>query len=291
MSQTQSAPSPRPVRLNLSLFKDMLERHCPSRLPQFETTRATLEDKNATLEARIEQLHELVCRPVRHEGLQGMDIYHWQGKEQPFALEIVHSFEPHPTKPTLTTTSEPDAMEELPPAPVEETTEQQAQASAPTPEGEPQAEPEPELSMPATSQGLFAALAELLGDSTLLMTVAHTGEEGKEPVLTVTVVPQGDGESFSPVCLEGTVSEFDNGFVGALQNKVESRKTFQEQIEALKAADKELEEAKKQEVEVKRKQADNKKKAIEKKVAKEETEKVEAANPEAFTPEPQKALF
>ena len=54
--------------------------------------------------------------------------------------------------------------------------------------------------------GLFTALSDLLGDSTLLMTVAPTGEADRQPVLTVTVVPQGEEDAFSPVCLTGTVA-------------------------------------------------------------------------------------
>lgn len=75
------------------------------------------------------------------------------------------------------------------------------------------------------------------------MTVARTSEKGKEPVLTVTVIPQGE-EAFTPICLEGTVSELDTHFVSALTAKAESKKSLAQQIEALKAADKALEEAK-----------------------------------------------
>ena len=152
---------------------------------------------------------------------------------------------------------------------------------------------EPEPTPPAAiAQELFAALAALLGDSTLLMTVARTGEEGEEPVLTVTVVPQGETESFTPICLTGSVSELDTHFVAALESKAENKKSLEQAVADLEAADKELEEAKKVEAETKRKQAASKKKAAEKKEEGEkEPAKEEAAPPESPKPEPQEALF
>ena len=123
------------------------------------------------------------------------------------------------------------------------------------------------------------------------MTVAKTGEEGEEPVLTVTVVPQGETESFTPVCLTGNVSELDTHFVAALTTKAENKKSLEQAVADLKAADKELEEAKKVEAEIKRKQAASKKKAAEKKEDEKEPAKVEVAPAEPPKPEPQEALF
>ena len=123
------------------------------------------------------------------------------------------------------------------------------------------------------------------------MTVARTGEEGKEPVLTVTVVPQGETESVTPVCLTGRVAELDAHFVTALESKAESRKRLEQAVADLKAADKELEEAKKAEAEAKRKQAASKKKAVEKKEDAEAPATVEAAPAAPPNPEPHEALF
>ena len=124
--------------------------------------------------------------------------------------------------------------------------------------------------------GLFTALSNLLGDSTLLMTVAPTGEADGQPVLTVTVVPQGEEDTFSPVCLTGTVAELDTHFVSALTAKADAKKSLTEQIEALAAADKALEEAKKAEVAAKAKQTEAKNKATQKKEAEEKAEEKKA---------------
>ena len=142
----------------------------------------------------------------------------------------------------------------------------------------------------AVTSGLFAVLAALLGDGTLLMTVAKTGEEDGAPLLNVTVVPHGDAPGLGPVCLEGTAGELDTHIVTALTAKADGRRRIEAQIEALKAADKALEEAKKVEVTAKNKQVDAKKKGLKDKEGQEkaEAQKVEPA-PEA--PQPQAALF
>ena len=136
---------------------------------------------------------------------------------------------------------------------------------------------------------MFTALLGLLGDSTLLMTVARTGEESDAPVLTVTVVPQGE-EAFSPICLTGSVSELDVHFIAALTTKAASRESLAEQVAALKIADQALEEAKKQEVATKTKQAEAKKKSVQKKEeeAKAEEKKVEEKQ---GAEKPQEKLF
>lgn len=121
------------------------------------------------------------------------------------------------------------------------------------------------------------------------MTVARTGKASDEPVLTVTVVPQGD-EAFTPICLTGSVSELDTHFIAALTAKAASRDSFAKQVEALKIADQALEEAKKQEVAAKNKQIEAKKKSVQKKEeeAKAEEKRVEEKH---GAEKPQEKLF
>lgn len=123
---------------------------------------------------------------------------------------------------------------------------------------------------------MFAVLSKLLGDATLLMTVAHTGEASGKPSLTVTVVSEGESD-LSPICLEGTAGELDTHFVSALSGRAGTKAGLEAQIEALKAADKALEAAKKAEVEAKNKQAETKKKSTQKKEAEVEAEESKAA--------------
>jgi len=294
-----------PIRLTVPMLEKVLQDRCPSVLPSF----AALKDRLSDPESKND-LGQIIKLEVESEVLNGLTLFRWRGKQGMFQLEVPRPFEPNGV------TKEPEARPTDAPTPAQEPQEAAVQPAVdkdtpeieqgalslqePSPEAAPVQEktptPQPELEEPETpvhTRGLFVALAELLGDSTLLMTVAKTGTEGKEPVLTVTVVPQGEDDVFSPVCLEGTVSELDSGFVGALQGKAQSRKALQEQVEALKAADKELEEAKRKEAEAKRKQAENKKKAAEKKEGQPKEEKeaaAEAPKPPA-PPTPQEALF
>ena len=142
----------------------------------------------------------------------------------------------------------------------------------------------------ATTPGLFAALSALLGDTTLLLTVARTGEADGEPVLTVTVVPQSDLPGLTPVCLEGSAAELDAHLVAALTAKAESKGRIEEQIEALKAADKALEEAKKAETAAKTRQVDAKKKGLKDKEEQKEAE-AQKVEQKAAAERQQEALF
>ena len=213
---------------------------------------------------------------------QGLSTYCWTGRSGPFEMKVPKPFDPTPQRPNETQqqaqvqSEESETPPEAPRRALESlaTSEARDDDAPEAPEADPEGQnttdekgtSEPEPAPPAaTARGLFAALAALLGDSTLLMAVAKTGEEGKESVLTVTVVPQGETESFTPVCLTGSVSELDTHFVAALTTKAENKKSLEQAVADLKAADKELEEAKKVESETKRKQAASKKKAAEKK--------------------------
>jgi PRTRC genetic system protein E len=261
-------------------MRDLFAQKFPDRVGPFDQVKPDLEAGKGA-----QALANLIGCEVKVRDDQGFSTYCWTGRSGPFEMKVPKPFDPAPQRP-----SEPQQqrqVQELVEEPVElpvEAEPEQAAGSSPS-------EPEP-TAPAATTQGLFTALAALLGESTLLMTVARTGEEGKEPVLTITVVPQGETESFTPVCLIGSVTELDAHFVAALESKAESRKSLEQAVADLKAADKELEEAKKVEAEAKRKQSASKKKAAEKKEEGEkEPAKVEAASPEPPKPEPQEALF
>jgi PRTRC genetic system protein E len=296
---TQSAS---PSQITLSGMRDLFVQKFPDLVGPFDQVKPELEGgKGAQALANL-----IGCEVTVHDD-QGFSTYRWTGKSGPFEMKVPKPFDPQPQR-----TSEPQQpaqVQSVEPEPPQEGPESAPESSvAPEAPDDPlelpdadskghnatsekAAEPEPAPPAP-TAQGLFAALAALVGDSTLLMTVAKTGTEGEEPILTVTVVPQTEAESFRPVCLEGNVSELDTHFVAALKSKAESRKSLEQAVAEAKAADKELEEAKKVEAEAKRKQAASKKKAAEKKdEGEKEPAKVEAAPPEPPKPEPQEALF
>jgi PRTRC genetic system protein E len=296
---TQSAS---PSQITLSAMRDLFVQKFPDRVKPFDQVKPDLEGGTGA-----QVLANLIGCEVEVRDDQGFSTYCWTGRSGPFEMKVPKPFDPvpqrasEPQQQAQVQSEEPETPHEAPQSAPESAVVPEARDDPPelpdaASEGhnatsEKVAAPEPAPPV-ATAQGLFAALAALLGDSTLLMTVAKTGEEGKEPVLTVTVVPQGETESFTPVCLTGTVSELDTHFVAALESKAESRKSLEQAVADLKAADKELEEAKKKETEAKRKQTESKKKTAQKlEEAKKEPEKTEATPPEPPTPEPQEALF
>ncbi len=282
---TQTAPPPVQLTLETMLAK-FRDKH-PTLIEPFEKVRPELEEGTG-----VKALANLISCEVDVATDQGFFVYSWTGQNSPFELRVPKPFNPHP--------QHSGEMQQQAQVQEAETTPQMAHegsepvadppipyaAAAPT-----KATPET-VETPAT--GLFTALAALIGDSTLLMSVARTDGESKEPVLTVTVIPQGE-EAFTPICLEGTVDDLDTHFISALTARAESKKSVAQQIEALKAADKELEEAKKQEAAAKTKQVQAKKKAADKKEeqAKVEEVKVEEAKVEeqAETEKQQEALF
>lgn len=287
---TQSA---QPSQITLNGMRDLFAQKFPDLVEPFDQIKPDLEEGKGA-----QALANVIGCEVEVKAEQGLSIYRWVGRNGPFELRIPKPFDPHPQRPSETqqqaqgqseklgTPQEaPEVVAESPVAPEAyddplEVPEADSESQNATGEEE-SAEPDPApAAVPA--QGFFPALAALLGDSTLLMTVARTGEEGKEPVLTVTVVPQAETESFTPMCLAGTVTDLDAHFVTALVSKAKSRKNIEQAVADLKAADKELEEAKKKEVEAKRKQTEAKKSAAEKKEDKKEPEKVDAPPP----PEP-----
>ena len=218
-------------------------------------------------------LANLIGCEVALETRGGLHAYGWRGQTGRYELQVPRPFDPEPHRREPEQPSAvPIAGEGTPPGPSDE-----PEPPAAPPAG---AGPEPGPA-PAAPPGLFAALAALLGDATLLLTVAKTGEADGAPLLSVTVVPHGDAPGLAAVGLEGTAGELDVHFVAALTAKADGRRRIEDQIEALKAADKALEEAKKAEVAAKNKQTDAKKKAVK---VKEEQANTQPNDPAITTP-------
>lgn len=270
MTQTER----KPVQLTLTTMLAKFKESFPSLVVPFEQIKPDLEEGTGA-----QVLANLIGCEVEVKAEQGLTVYSWAGRTDTFELSIPKPFEPRPQRPSETQQQ----------AQVQEETPGAAQTPVPQAEALPQPNPAELPEAAETASGLFTALLGLLGDNTLLMTVARTGEESDAPVLTVTVVPQGE-EAFTPVCLTGSVSELDVHFIAALTTKAANRKNLAEQIEALKIADQALEEAKKQEVAAKNKQTEVKKKSAQKKEeeAKVEEKKVEEKRE---AEKPQEKLF
>ena len=224
---------------------------------------------------------------------EGYYCYSWSGtKGARYELNVPKPFEPQPTR-----ESEPQQQAQVQRQSEEETAKAATQPTEATPEpnglfsdadtSAVASKPPPKASenVPSATGGLFKALAALLGDTTLLLTVAPTGVSDGEPRLTVTALPEGESE-FSPICLEGSIAELDLYFVSALTSRAQHKAGLKQQLEALEAADKAVEEAKKREAEAKTKQAEAKQKAATKK--EEEAKKVEQ---QAQVQEQQQSVF
>ncbi len=277
---TQSAS---PSQITLSAMHDLFAQKFPDLVGLFDQAKPDLEQGKG-----VQALANLINCEVDVQNGQGFSTYRWTGRSGPFEMRVPKPFDPQPQR--LTGTQQQAQVQSEGPKPPQEDPQSAPESSAASearddppelPEADAEGQTvtdqeeaaEPEPAPPAAiTQGLFTALAQLLGDGTLLMTVAKTGEEGKEPVLTVTVVPQAEMESFTPVCLTGSATELDTHFVAALETKVESRKSLEQAVADLKTADKALEDAKKAEAESKRKQTASKNKAAEKKTEPKEDE-------------------
>lgn len=285
---TQTAQ--KPVQLTLEAMVAKFRDSRPDLIAPFEQIKPELE---AGTGAQV--LSNLIATEVKTRSEGGLTVYCWTGKTDTFELKVLKPFDPQPQRLSeaqqQAQAQEPQAVPEMPPQTPEPA--QTPQAAETLPANHPPLPETTENAAQAAAEitpGLFTALSDLLGDSTLLMTVAPTGEADGQPVLTVTVVPRGEEDAFSPVCLTGTVAELDTHFVSALTAKADSKKSLEAQIEALAAADKALEEAKKAEVAAKNKQTEAKKKATQKK---EEDAKAEEkkAEEKAEAEKSQEALF
>ena len=240
----------KPRQLSLAELQSLIDKR-PDLIKPFELAKPKLEAGTGQ-----QDLANLIACEVGLRQEDGLYLYSWQGTNgAAYELRLPKAFDPQPIR-----ADQPQRQT-------------QGQASEPTTEKferEPAA-PEAAKGAAVTTGGMFAVLSRLLGDATLLMTVARTDEIEGEPTLTVTVVSEGENDLPS-ICLTGTAEELDLHFVKALANKAEVRARIETQIEALQAADKALEEAKKEEVAAKQKQTEAKKKSAQKKEADAEAE-------------------
>ena len=255
---TETAPKPK--QLSLGELQTLFEQSYPQLVEPFKLARPRLEDGTGQ-----QDLANLIGCEVTLRQESGLHIYSWSGtKGNAHEMRVPKAFDPQPVRANegqqQAQVQEPAATPEL--GVLDAATEPAEPALEPV-----QVEAPTVVARTQTSTGgMFSTLADLLGDATLLLTVARSGETKGKPLLIVTVVSDGEG-GLSPICLEGSAAELDEHFVAALTSKVEAKAGLKAQIEALKAADKALEEAKKEEVAAKTKQAEAKKKSAQKKAS------------------------
>ena len=266
---TETAPQPK--QLSLGELQTLFEQSYPQLVEPFKLARPRLEDGTGQ-----QDLANLIGCEVTLRQERGLHIYSWSGtKGNAHEMRVPKAFDLQPVRANeaqqQAQVQEPAATPEL--GVLEAATEPVEPALEPV-----QVEaPTGGVARTQTNTGgMFSTLADLLGDATLLMTVSRSGETQGKPLLIVTVVSDGEGD-LSPICLEGSAAELDRHFVSALTSKVEAKAGLKAQIEALKAADKALEEAKKEEVAAKAKQAETKKKSAQKKEAEVKAEESKAA--------------
>ena len=207
-----------------------------------------------------------------------MTRYRWEGRSGTFKLQVSKPFDPNPPRLSQTQHAQLQGEELLAQTPPE-VVSQKAPEPLDTPPEPPEAtslseEASEKPELVRNTSGIFSALANLIGESTLLTTLCKHGDD-----LSVTLTPFGDDKaSTAPsITLTATAAELDEGFVQAVAVKTESRKALAEQIEALEEAEKELVDAKKAETEAKTKDAKEKKVAAGKK-QEEEKKKTDVAN-------------
>jgi len=262
----------------LAKFKESF----PNLVAPFEAIKPDLERGEGA-----QALANLIGCEVEARPEQGLSIYRWEGRSGVFEMRVPKPFDPHPQRPGETQQQAQVQVQGEEPSTPQEAPREATEASD-RPEAEGDAQLPPEESSPSAgaadkpgpvredipvAAGMFSALAELIGESTLLMTLCKHGDD-----LTVTVTPFGDDKesNVQSIALTATAAELDEGFVQAIRVKTEGRKALAEQIEALKAAEKELVDAKKAETDAKTKEADKRKKAADDKKKEDEKKAKEA---------------
>lgn len=276
MTQTTQKPT--------VLTYDKLHAKFEEKFPQLIAPLEQAKDKLERGEGAQDLANIISCQVDMREESTSF-VYTWTGQAgQAFEYPVLKPFNPTPERKPQ---EAPEAHEEQqaqqeaanPPEAAETdagATDEAQEPSEPTPEPD-EAPKIAEAAPNATpsSPGIFSALAELIGQSTLLMTIAKVDDD-----MTVNVMPFGDDKdsSVSALCLTATPAELDVGFVEAVSVKVEGRKNLAAQIEELKAAEKELETAKKAEADAKKAETAKKNKVAEAK--KKEEDKKKAAEAE-----------
>lgn len=290
---TQTAE--KPIALSYDKLHEKFEQNFPTLLAPLEQIKEKLDRGEGA-----QDLANIISCEVKETEEPTAFVYTWTGqKGQVFECRVLKPFEPKPERKTEVSQDAPEAPEES--SSLQESTgdaqvaEEGAHApveaeetSHATPKVEAETgEPTPEPTIPNSSPGLFSALAKLIGDTTLLMTLAKHDDD-----LTVNVMPFGEDKdsSIAAICLTGTPAELDEGFAQAIAVKVQGRQSLAEQIEAIKAAEKKLADAKKAEADTKKAEAAKKTKVAEAK-KKEEEKKKQDEEKEAERAKSQEALF
>ena len=161
---TQTAQ--KPVQLTLEKVVAKFRDSRPDLIAPFEQIKPDLEAGTGA-----QALGNLIATEVKTRSEGGLTVYCWTGKTDAFELNVAKPFDPQAQRQVLPEAPEPvqtTEATETPPIdhpPLPEITENAAEAAA------------------EITPGLFTTLSDLLGDSTLLMTVAPTGEADGQPVL------------------------------------------------------------------------------------------------------------
>ena len=171
---TQSAS---PSQITLSAMRDLFVQKFPDRVKPFDQVKPDLEGGTGA-----QALANLIGCEVEVRDDQGCNTYCWTGRSGPFEMKVPKPFDPvpqrvsEPQQQAQVQSEESEVLHEEPWRTLKSSaTSEQARADPPAPpeEGhkatdeEKAAELEP-IPPAVTAQGLFAALAALLGDSTLL---------------------------------------------------------------------------------------------------------------------------
>lgn len=287
---TQTAE--KPISLSYDKLHEKFETNFPTLLAPLEQIKSKLDRGEGA-----QDLANIISCEVKQTEEPTAFVYTWTGqKGQVFECRVLKPFKPKPERKAEATQQPPKATDAEPTPEEAEETGEPPQGSAEPPVAAPETPdsssveaeiPPHKPKASSSSPGLFSALAELIGQTTLLMTVAKHDDD-----LTVNVMPFGDDKdtSISAICLTGTPAELDEGFAQAIAVKVEGRKNLTEQIEALKEAEKELADAKKAEADAKKAETAKKTKAAEANKKEEEKKKQEEAK-EAEKSKSQEALF
>lgn len=270
------------ISLTLESMLAKFKESFPNLVAPFEAIKPELERGEGA-----QALANLIGCEVEAQDEQGLNLYRWEGRSGVFEMRVPKPFDPHPQRPGETQQqAQVQVQSEEPSTPQEAPREATEASDGPKAEGDTRLPSEEGLtsagaadkSEPArenipVAAGVFSALAELIGESTLLMTLCKHGDD-----LTVTVTPFGDDKATSvqSVALTATAAELDESFIQAITVKTQGRKALAEQIQALEAAEKELVDTKKAETDAKTKEADKRRKAADDKKKEDEKKAKEA---------------
>lgn len=217
----------KPISLTLESMLAKFKESFPNLVAPFEKIRPDLERGEGA-----QALANLIGCEVEAQDEQGLNLYRWEGKSGVFEMRVPKPFDPHSQRhvetqqqmqgeePTVHTPHEtsPEAPETSDAHELQDDTHQRPEADATS-----EAVPEESKPVGKVPTGMFSAMAGLIGESTLLMTLCKHEDD-----LTVTVTPFGDDKetSVQSVALTGTAAELDEDFIRAITVKTEGRKAL-----------------------------------------------------------------